>query len=61
MVKAYTYNLTCKEIADKGDIELKKVADALNHYIAGNYSYVKRLKKKSKSGKYRYKINKRAL
>jgi len=34
------------------------VADALNHYITGNYSYIKRLNKKSKSGKYRYKINK---
>ncbi len=61
LVKAYPYTLTCKEIAYKGDIELKKVADALNHYIAGNYSYVKRLNKKSKSGKYRYKINKAGI
>ncbi len=61
LVKAYPYTLNCKEIADKGDIELKKVADALNHYIAGNYSYVKRLNKKSKSGKYRYKIDKKGI
>jgi len=46
------------KIADNGDIELKKVADALNHYTSSNYSYITRLKKKSASGKYRYKINK---
>ena len=55
---AYPASLTCKEIADNGDIELKKVADALNHYTSSNYSYITRLKKKSSSGKYRYKINK---
>ncbi len=54
---AYPASLTSKAIADNGDIELKKVADALNHYIAGNYSYITRLKKKSNEGKYRYKIN----
>ena len=58
MFDAYPEAITCKEIADNGNIELKKVVDALNHYTAGNYSYITRLKKKSKSSKYRYKINK---
>lgn len=57
MFDAYPASLTCKEIADKGNIELKKVADALNHYTAGNYSYITRLNNKSNEGKYRYKIN----
>ena len=56
----YPTSLTCKEIADNGDIELKKVADTLNHY-ASNYSYIMRLKEKSSSGKYRYKINKSGI
>jgi hypothetical protein len=43
------------------NIELKKVADALNHYTSSNYSYITRLKKKSRSRKYRYKINKSGI
>jgi hypothetical protein len=38
----YPSSLTFKEIAEKGDIELKKVADALNHYMSSNYSYITR-------------------
>jgi len=55
---AYPVSLTCKEIYRQRGHWVKKVADALNNYTSSNYSYITRLKRKSSSGKYRYKISK---
>jgi hypothetical protein len=51
--------LPAKNCRQRG-IELKKVVDALNHYMQ-EIILITRLKKKSTSGEYRHKINKSSV